>query len=385
MTGSIYLDHNATSPPTRGAAEELRSAFDELWGNPSSTHERGRRAREALERARRLVAGTAGASPDEVVFTSGGSEADALAIRGPVEAGAVDRIVISAFEHPAIMDTAAAMAARFGIELRQLPIDPHGLVILDALSDALEGSRRALVSVMLAQNEIGTLQDIAAVSRIAHARGAIVHTDAVQAYGKISVSIRDLDADMMSISAHKMGGPPGAGALVVRGDLPLAPYCYGGGQEGFRRQGTEPAPALIAFGWAADRLGDRMRDWVGADVLRDRFEQQLSGRLEAVKILGAGAPRLANTSAFVVANIEGGAIAAACQQRGLALSAGSACHAGGHGASPIAEALALEPPYHGGLVRVSAGPRTGWDDLERALEILVAAVDACPRTGARGR
>jgi cysteine desulfurase len=373
VTGRIYLDHNATAPPVPGVADLLGRLWASGWGNPSSAHAEGRRARALLETARGQVAAAAGAVREEVVFCSGGSEADALALRGLVEAGGIDALVIGALEHPAVAETAHRMAAERGLPLISVTATRDGVIEPAAVAAALSGTRRALVSVMLAQNEIGTLNDVAAIAARAHAAGALVHVDAVQAFGKVPVDFRKLGADLVSLSSHKIGGPPGVGALLVRGGLAPVPFCAGGGQEGDRRPGTEALPLAVAFGAAAGRVPERLAAAPALSARRDRFESELLRRVPGTRIAGAGAARLPNTAALVFEGRDGRAIAAGCDARGLAVSAGSACHSARGGGSAVMLALGYEARWQRGLVRVSLGPENRDGDLERAVEILADA------------
>ncbi|MCU0254530.1 MAG: aminotransferase class V-fold PLP-dependent enzyme [Acidobacteria bacterium] len=373
MSGRIYLDHNATAPPAPGIAELLGRLWAEGWGNPSSVHAEGRRARALLETARAQVAAAAGAAPGEVVFCSGGSEADALALRGLVEAGEVDALVIGALEHPAVSATARRLAAAHGLPLTVVPATREGVIEPAAVAAALRGTRRALVAVMLAQNEIGTLNDAAAIAEVAHAEGAVLLVDAVQAFGKLPLDFRALGADLLAISAHKIGGPPGSGALLVRPGRVLTPFCAGGGQESDRRPGTEALPLAVAFGAAAECVAARVAAAPAVGARRDRFEAELQRRVPGTRIAGAPAVRLPNTSALVFEGRDGRAVAAACDARGLAVSAGSACHSGRGGPSAVMLALCFEPRWQAGLVRVSLGPETSDHELARAVEILAEA------------
>jgi cysteine desulfurase len=373
VTGRIYLDHNATAPPAPGIADLLGRLWAAGWGNPSSAHAEGRRARALLETARGQVAAAAGASRDEVVFCSGGSEADALALRGLVDSGGFDALVIGELEHPAVAETARRLAAARGLPLVAIRATREGVIEPDAVGEALSRTRRALVSVMLAQNEIGTLNDVAAIAARAHALGALLHVDAVQAFGKVPLDFGALGADLVSLSSHKLGGPPGVGALVVREGLTPLPFCAGGGQEGERRPGTEALPLAVAFGAAAERLPERLAAAPAVAARRDRFEAEILRRVPGTRVVGAGASRLPNTTALAFEGRDGRVIAAGCDARGLAVSAGSACHSGHGGPSAVMLALGYETPWQRGLVRVSLGPESGDEELDRAAEFLVDA------------
>lgn len=374
MTGRIYLDYNATAPPAPGIPEQLAALWSESWGNPSSTHAEGRRARTLFEEARERVARAVGASRGEVVFCSGGSEADALALRGLIDAGAADSLVVGELEHPAVGETALWLCRARALPLAVARAGPDGVIAADAVAEALRGARRALVSVMLAQNEIGTLNDIPAIAEVAHRSGALLHVDGVQAFGKIALSFDELGADLLSISSHKIGGPPGIGALVLRPGLEPVPFCAGGGQERGRRPGTEAFPLVVALGIAAKGVAARVAAGPLIAARRDRFERELLARVPDALIAGARAPRLPNTAAVLFAGRPGRAIVAACDARGVAVSAGSACHAGEGGPSPVVRVLGVGAAWQQGLVRVSLGPETEEAEIDRALDVLVEAL-----------
>lgn len=370
----VYLDWNATAPPQPGVAEGVAAAWANAWGNPSSAHGEGRRARIALEEARARIASAVGASSSDVVLTSGGSEADALALRGLVDAGRVRTLVLWALEHPAVLETARWLAERGAAELRLVPATAHGTCAPEAIAEALQGAARPLVSVMLAQNEIGTVNDVAAIAAAARAAGALVHTDAVQALGKVPVDRAALAVDLLSVSAHKIGGPPGAGALVVGPGLDPLPFCLGGGQEHGRRQGTEGWPAVVGFGIAAAGLPARLAQAGTVRALRDRLEGAVRAALPGTLVAGARADRLPNTVAFLFEGVRGADVATAADALGLAVSAGSACHAGAAGRSPVARALGTPASHSAGLVRVSLGPSTTDGEIDAGFERLVRAV-----------
>ncbi len=374
MKGRIYLDHNATAPPAPGIPELLATLWSANWGNPSSSHAEGRRARALLEEARERVARAAGASRGAVVFCSGGSESDALALRGLLDSGAAGALVVGELEHPAVADTALWLGRSRGVPLAVARATTDGVVPAEAVGEALRGARRALVSVMLAQNEIGTLNDIPAIAEVAHRAGALLHVDAVQALGKIPLSFDDLGADLLSISSHKIGGPPGIGALIARRGLDPVPFCSGGGQEGGLRPGTEALPLAVAFGAAAEGIAARVAAGAAIAALRDRLEGEIVAHLPGTRIAGARAQRLPNTAALLFAGVSGRALVAACDARGVAVSSGSACHSGGGGASQVVRALGVGEAWQQGLVRVSLGPETAGAEIDRAIDVLVEAV-----------
>lgn len=381
MSRRLYFDHNASAPPAPGTAAAVAHFWAEEWGNPSSVHSEGRRARAAVERARTEIAEAAGAAPADVVFASGGSEANALAVRGLVDAGLVKTLVVWSLEHASTLQTAHWLASRGLVELRTLKATRKGQVETAEVAKALEGAELPLVSVMLAQNEIGTINNIPAIVRLARGKGALVHTDAVQVFGKVGFSFKRLGVDLLTISAHKVGGPQGVGALIARPELFPVSFCLGGGQEEGRRQGTEAAASIVGFGAAAAGLRARLAAEAKLAPLRDRLERTVADAVEGTLVLGFTVPRLPNTSAIVFKHLSGADVAAECDRRGLAVSAGSACHAGGEAPSPVAAAVGLPSAHRRGLVRVSLGPETTAADAEQAASILIAAAQAVRARG----
>lgn len=372
MVTRLYMDYNASTPPAPGVAEAITEFFQQSWGNPSSSHAEGRRARAACEEARGRVAQVLDCASDEVVFTSGGSEADALAIRGLFESGVVDALVLGGLEHPAVMATAQWLAAQRGAVVRSVPPDRSGCITAAAVDKALEGLKRPLVSVMLAQNELGTLNPLAEISTVAKARGALLHSDAVAAFGKIPISVRQLGVDLLTVSAHKIGGPAGTGALIVGRNLRPAAFCLGGHQEQGRRPGTEALPLVVGFGVAAQAVPQRVLAAAAAIELRARLEALLLERVPGVLIAAATVPRLPNTVAAVFEDVIGVNVVAACDAAGLAVSAGAACHSAT--GSPTMLALGLPERFNQGLLRISFGPRVQPEEIDRAAAIVTRAV-----------
>jgi len=350
-----YLDHNATSPLRPAARDALLKAIGR-GGNASSIHGEGRAARSDIETAREALASRIGASPQMVVFTSGGTEANNLAVKGIV----ADRIVVSAVEHPSIIDAARA----HGVPLDVVPVDGEGRIDTEELARCLDGSRApALVSVMLANNETGVVQPVREIVEIARTRNALVHTDAVQALGKIDVNFPVLGVDLMTVSGHKFGAPVGVGALIVRDRLKLAAQSHGGGQELRRRAGTENHPAIAGFGAAVATVATMKAE------LRDRFEAELRRISPDVTILGGGAERLPNTSCFAVRDIAADTALISLDLDGVAVSSGSACSSGKVGRSSVLEAMGVSPELAGGAIRVSFG----WNSTERDIESFTGA------------
>lgn len=342
----IYLDYNATVPILPAAAAAVTEALG-LDGNPSSVHAEGRLARARVEDARAQVAASLGAAPAAVVFTAGGSEANALALHGTGR----ERILVSAVEHGSV---------RNGSRDTTIPCDGDGVVRLDALERLLADERPALVSVMAANNETGVIQPLVEVVRLARAHGALVHTDAVQAYGRLALDFDGLGVDLMSVSAHKIGGPKGAGALVVRSPLELAPLVPGGGQERGRRAGTEALPAIAGFGVAAAHVPGLLDDAPRLERWRDEFEASLDG----ARILGDGVRRLPNTSSVVMPGVDASIQVMAFDLDGFAVSAGAACSSGKVGPSHVLTAMGLDRAVVAAAIRVSTGWRTTAAELK---------------------
>ena len=356
MTEAVYLDYNAGAP----ARPEVAAAMAEVLtqpGNPSSVHGFGRAARHRIETARAAIAELVGASPAGVVFTSGGTEANALALRG---LGA-ERVLVSAVEHPSVLD------ATSGLEI--IAVDHVGRVDLGRLDAMLAAdSRPALVSVMLANNETGVIQPVCEVAAIAHRHGAVFHCDAAQAIGRIPVRLDRLGADFITLSAHKFGGPPGIGALVSGLEqFSLAPILLGGGQERRRRAGTENLPGIVGFGVAATMARDDLRPDDTISKMRDRLEVLARQRVPDAVVIAAGAERLPNTACLALPGLAAQTQVMALDLAGVAVSAGAACSSGKVGASRVLAAMGLEPALAGSAIRVSLGWASRDEDVDRFL------------------
>lgn len=371
----VYLDWNATTPldpvvreamlPWLGAAEPVR------FGNASSRHEYGRQARAAVDEARARVAAAAGAHATEVIFTSGGSEANNLFLKGAAATMKPALVAVSAIEHPCVREPARQLQ-RGGWTLREIAVDAEGWID-DADWQAVLGARPRLVSVMLANNETGVVQDIATLAAQARAAGAWFHTDAVQALGKIEVDFRALGVHGMTLSAHKIGGPLGAGALVIDKRVELAPLIAGGGQERGLRSGTENVAAIVGFGVACERaLARRANEALRLATLRDEVEQAL-GALGA-RIFSAGAPRLPNTVFFALPDIDGETLVGKLDRAGFACASGSACSSANPEPSHTLLAMGVEPGIARGAVRVSLGRDTVAEDVRRFIETFAHVV-----------
>ncbi|RME68866.1 MAG: cysteine desulfurase, partial [Alphaproteobacteria bacterium] len=350
-TQTAYLDYNATAPLVEAARQAMDEAMD-LAGNPSSVHGAGRLARQRIEAARAQIAACVGAAPGEVVFTSGGSEANALALsQVPVA-----RRLVSAIEHPSVLAYGAPFAA--------IPVSGDGGVDLDALQARLRQGGVGLVSVMAANNETGVVQPVDEVVRLAHAHGARVHVDAVQALGKMPLDFAALGADYLSLSAHKIGGPQGVGALLVRAGLDVAPLLRGGGQEMGRRAGTENLCGIAGFAAAVGTLMGRA-DWVRrVAALRDALESRVLALAPETVIFGRHVPRLVNTSCLALAGLSAETQLMALDLAGVHVSAGSACSSGKIAQSHVLAAMRVEPALARAAIRVSLGPYSRAADVD---------------------
>ena len=348
-----YLDYNATAPIRPEARAAVLAALAEP-ANPSSVHGFGRRARAALERARRVVAEAVGAAPGGVIFVSGGTEANNLALRG-----VGGPVLVSAVEHPSVLE-AVPDAVR-------IPVDGDGRIDLAALGRLIALHRPRLVSVMLANNETGVVQPVAEAARQAHAADAWLHVDAAQALGRIAVAMDDHGADLLTLSGHKLGGPPGAGALVVREGVALSPVQRGGGQELRRRAGTEGLPAILGMAAAIGAIGPDEPGRLLA--LRGRLEAGIREACPAARIVGVGAERLPNTTCLLLPGVEGATQLMALDMAGVAVSTGSACSSGKVGPSHVLLAMGVSEAEAGCAIRVSLGWASSEADVERFLAV----------------
>lgn len=374
MGPSIYLDHNATTPLAPEALEAMLPWFRERAGNPSSAHHQGLLAAGALEAARTQVAALLGAEAPELVFTSGGTEALNHAWRGLLEAFPGKRhVVTTAVEHAAVL-ALAAWARRQGVAVDVVGVDAEGRVDLAALEAALRPDT-AFVSLMAANNETGVLQPVGEAGRLAHAAGALLVVDAVQAAGRVPVHPGVWAADLVALSAHKLHGPKGVGALWVRRGLRLPPFVLGGGQEGGRRGGTENLPGIVGFGVAARLALEGLEAMEAVRRLRDRLEAALR-LLSGCVIHGAGAPRLPNTLSCSFAGVEGEALLLALDAEGVCASTGSACAGGRPGPSHVLTAMGVDPERAKGHLRLSLGRGTTEAECARVAECLPRLVAA---------
>lgn len=378
MFAPVYFDHNATTPLQPDVREAMLPWLAERFGNASSRHEYGRAARRAIDEARAQVARAVGAQASEVIFTSGGTEANNLFVKGATAAMKPGALAVSAIEHPCVLKPAEQLARR-GWSLLKLAVDGEGRIDPAAYAAAM-GQAPKLVSVMLANNETGVVQDVAALARL-KAAGAWFHTDAVQAVGKIGVDFRALNAagvNALTLSAHKIGGPQGAAALIVDKRVELEPLLAGGGHERGLRSGTENVAAIVGFGAACARLAEHTAaSGEGLVLLRRRLEQGL-GAIGAT-IFSAGAERLPNTVYFALAGIDGETLVGQLDRAGYALASGSACSSANPEPSHVLSAMGVAPELARAAVRVSLGADNSAEQIDGFLMTLRATVSSLQR------
>ena len=377
MPERIYLDWNATTP-LRPEARQAMAAAWEIAGNPSSVHAEGRQARRLLEDARAAVASAVGGRPQDVVFTSGGTEANALALTSGVRRGAgppARRLLVSAIEHPSVLS-----GGRFAPEaIGTIDVTGSGLVDVDRLRGLLADGPPALVSVMLANNETGAIQPISEVADVVHEAGGLLHVDAIQALGKIPFDIRSMNADLITLSAHKIGGPKGVGALVLGEEVQIEALLRGGGQELGRRAGTENVAGIAAFGAAtAAAMAALAPDAQRLQALRERLEKGLM-QTPGMIVFSADAPRLPNTTLFTVPGLKAETAVIGFDLSGIAVSSGSACSSGKVQPSHVLAAMDVARDLAQGAVRLSLGWSTSEADIDLALQAWRKLADALLR------
>jgi cysteine desulfurase len=373
----IYLDHNATTPVDPAVVDRMSQALRDTWGNASSVHHFGQQAKAALDEARGSIAALLAADTSEIVFTAGGTESDNIAIRGAAEAiepSGRKHLVTSAIEHEAVLNTMKALAKR-GWQVTIIPVDDSGIVSLDRAREAIT-DRTALVSVMHANNEIGTIQPIADIAAIAHERGALMHTDAVQTAGKIPLDVRTLGVDLLTIAGHKFYGPKGTGALWVKRGLRLLSPLTGGRQERSRRAGTENVAALVGFGVAADVARKKMAaEGPRLAALRDRLEAGILGSITGSSRNGAASPRVPNTTNISIERIESESVLIGLDLAGIAVSSGSACSSGTLEPSHVLKAMGLPHLRTLGSIRFSLGAANTEAEIDKVIEVLPPLVE----------
>lgn len=372
MFAPVYLDHNATTPLDERVLEAMLPFLRERSGNPSSRHEYGRRTRAAIDHARQQVAAAVGAHPGELIFTSGGSEANNLFIKGAAAPIGQGRLAIGGGEHPCVRQPAQQLARR-GWALRELELDVAGRVDAAAAAELIRTEAPAIVSVMLANNETGVINDLAPVVQAARAVGAMIHTDAVQALGKMPLDFRALGVHAMTLSAHKVYGPPGAGALVLDKRVELDALVAGGGQERGLRSGTENVAAIVGFGMACELMQAGLEARIRQlRALRGQLEQGLAAL--GATLFGAAAERLPNTSFVAFAGIDGETLVGRLDRAGYAVASGAACSSANPEPSRSLLGMGVEPALARGALRISCGAGTTPAQIEGFLQALDVTV-----------
>jgi cysteine desulfurase len=368
----LYLDNNATTPVLPDVFEAMRPYFVERFGNASSIHHHGQETRAAVERSRESVANLLGCRPAEVVFTSGGTEADNLAIFGLARPG--DHIITSTIEHHAILNTCKHLQEA-GIEVSFVPVDGRCLIDPGDVRRALRPNTK-LVTVMMANNETGVLQPVEEIGKICNEADVYFHTDAVQAASKVPIRVKDIGCDLLSVSGHKFHAPQGVGALFVRKGTTVEARVFGGSHERSRRAGTENVPGIVGLGKAAELAmeGFKSGEDRRASALRDRFESAILQQVEAVGVNGAGAPRVPNTTNIYFDYIEGEALIIALDLKGLAVSTGAACSSGAIEPSHVLTAMGLRADRARASIRFSLGKQNTAGDVDFAIQLVPAVV-----------
>jgi cysteine desulfurase len=368
----IYLDNNATTPVLPEVLEAMRPYFGERFGNASSIHHHGQETRAAVERARDSVASLLGCRPAEIVFTSGGTEADNLAIAGLISAG--DHVITSSIEHHAVLYTCRHLEET-GCEVTYLPVDGRGLVDPDDVRRALLPNTK-LISIMMANNETGVLQPVEEIGKIAAEADVYFHTDAVQAAGKVPIDVKRIGCDALSISGHKMHAPQGVGALYVRKGTELRPLFYGGRHERSRRAGTENVPGIVALGKAAELAMQSFERGEDKNVaaMRDRLQRGILGQVEDAGVNGDGAQRVPNTTNIYFDHIEGESMVISLDLKGLAVSTGAACSSGAIEPSHVLVAMGLRSDRARASLRFSVGKQNTEEEIDIALALVPETV-----------
>jgi cysteine desulfurase len=368
----VYLDNNATTPLLPEVFEAMRPYFGEQFGNASSIHHHGQETRAAVESARESVAALLACAASEIVFTSGGTESDNLAIAGLVKAG--DHVITSGVEHHAVLH-AVKHQEEIGCEITVLPVDERCLVDPEDVKRALRPNTK-LVTIMMANNETGVLQPVEEIGKVASEAGVVFHTDAVQAAGKVAIDVKRIGCQALSISGHKLHGPQGIGALYVKKGTDLRPLFHGGRHERSRRAGTENVPGIVGLGEAAKLAKNGLDNGATEKLaaMRDGLERRVLGQIEDAHVNGTGAPRVPNTTNIRFGHIEGEALVIALDLKGLAVSTGAACSSGAIEPSHVLIAMGLRPDQARGSIRFSLGKQTTEADIAFALSLIPSTV-----------
>lgn len=371
----IYMDYAATTPVDHRVVEAMSPFFNERFGNPSSIHSFGQDALEAIECARKSVAVVLGADMPEIVFTSGGTEADNAAIQGVCHAlkEKGNHIITSSIEHHAVLRCCEFMETQ-GFEVTYLPVSTDGFVDPEDFKKTIT-EKTVLISIMHANNEIGTVQPIREIGTIAKQRSIIFHTDAVQTFGHLDISVEEMGIDLLSISAHKLYGPKGIGALYIKKGIPFTPLIHGGGQEGGRRSSTHNVPGIVGLGRAAEIAGEEMSaEGKRVSSLRDRLLNRIQERIEGVHLNGHRIQRLPNNINMTIENVEGEAVLMNLDLEGIAVSSGSACSSGSEEPSHVLTALGLSMSLARGSLRITLGRYTTEEEVDHVVEVLTGVV-----------
>jgi cysteine desulfurase len=373
----VYLDHSATTPVDREVADIMMTYYTEKYGNPSSVHSFGREAKQALEQARHQVAELIGANPQEVTFTSGGTEADNLAILGTAEGlrKKGKHIITSCIEHHAVLETCEYLEKN-GFDLTVIPVDVEGIISIDDVRKAMRPDT-ILISVMHANNEVGSIQPITEIGKLAREHDIVFHVDAVQSLGKIPINVEEMNIDLMTVSSHKVYGPKGVGALYIRKGVRIVPLVHGGGQEKKRRSGTENMPGIVGFGKACELAGKRMADDAEHQKkLRDKLMNGILERIKYVKVNGPiGEKRLPNNVNVSIQYVEGESLLLSLDMLGIAASSGSACTSGSLDPSHVLLAMGLIHEIAHGSLRFTLGRQNTEEDIDYVLEQLPKIVE----------
>lgn len=367
----VYLDHSATTPVRPEVAELVCKYMTVHFGNASSVYSFGREARKAVENAREQVAAVIGADPAEIIFTSGGTEADNLAIMGVAYANEKkgNHIITTQIEHHAVLDTCHYLEKK-GFEVTYLPVDEHGLVSIRDLENSIT-DKTVLISVMHANNEVGTIQPVADIGRIARGRGVYFHTDAVQTFGKIPVNVKDMNIDLLAVSAHKIYGPKGTGCLYIRKGTKMNNIMFGGGQERKRRPGTENVPGIVGFGQAAEMAAAEMdQQMTYLAKQRDRLIAGIFKSIDHVKLNGHPEKRLPGNVNVSFRFVEGESLLLSLDMKGIAASSGSACTSGSLDPSHVLLAMGIPHEIAHGSLRMTLGRGNTEEDIDYVLEVL---------------
>lgn len=375
MEKFIYMDHNATTPVDKRVLEAILPYFSEIYGNPSSIYRLAKECELTKEKAREKVAGLINAKPDEIFFTSCGTESDNLAIKGICFANKErgNHIITLKIEHHAVLNTCRWLEKR-GFEVSYIGVDEYGIVDLDELEKSIT-DKTILISVMYANNEVGTIEPVAEIANIAKRRDIYFHTDAVQSVGKIPVDVKDLDVDLLSLSAHKLYGPKGVGALYIKKGTKIEPLLHGGHHEGNKRAGTENIPGIVGLGVAAEIAPEEIKRGEEIKALRNKLEKGLLERINDIKINGHPEKKLDGTLNLCVKYVEGESMLLYLDYNGIAASSGSACTSGSLEPSHVLTAMGIPPEVAHGSLRFSLGKENTEEEVSKVLEILPPIVD----------